>query len=975
MAEEIVLPIRFENQFGDTLDKANKGLTELNEVQEKGLDLSEEQMREVKRLLSEVEAAAAKEAAAEKRVTAEKKKKLDAIKAIAREYGGPFGQALAKAIDIYGKISGAVSGYIERVKNSEIVLDRQAGLVTNVQNTFALMIKTIATGFPRAAKAVRIASTVIRTALISTGIGAIVVLVGALIAAFAGFVAASRETEGELTTLQKITNAVRSTFEALKITFSNLKEAVADFLNGTTGFIETLKNIAKIGGEIKQTVVDVANANAEIQKLESNNRKLEQGLANDIANTKDQLNQYNEVAADSNKTTSERVKAVKEAADIEAKLEKGRLAILQNNIKIAEQEASKYKEGTKEKEEAEKLLQNTRNELTLAQADVNARERSDRTKINGLYDESRQKVKELVSAYKDLLKQVQEQLQSEELSLLGGKERIDAELKIQLDAIKTLEDEAKKAARAAGQSFDNTTFERLRAIAKQKSNQEILELNKQLNEDSIALEAANNARLADIISASADEELKLEEAKAIFLLEVEREANNKRLQALTDYYAQRGTAITDAEQLELLALQTAIDKNANDEIKIRAKAKERVVDEGFKKRELLREIESLELDILTESGDAKLSLEQFVAVEKLKIQQQSLRDQLELAKQNPNATKEEKDLIEQKIKNLGIEIEKAQNPFLSLSQKLQQILKLDDAEFAAFTFGLETAVSNFSKAIQINAQLAAEAEQKIIDGLTNRINETEKLYQEELKLQEQGYANSADLYKKQLETLEAERQKAAEKAQERERKQANAQLLVDSALQVSNYVLSVTNILKDSTKFGLPGIALAIGGIAIIASIIAQAKANSKKFAEPPKFREGGWIEGASHAFGGRKIEAEGGEFIVNKQAAARNSALLEAINSNSLDGFDLSKAISARGLNLEPLLEKMNNDREVIVTMQQGIDYSRMEAMYLKASQETSEKVIGYLKSRPVRKYGSEGSEVLEWEEAGTKKRQVVKK
>ena len=154
-----------------------------------------------------------------------------------------------------------------------------------------------------------------------------------------------------------------------------------------------------------------------------------------------------------------------------------------------------------------------------------------------------------------------------------------------------------------------------------------------------------------------------------------------------------------------------------------------------------------------------------------------------------------------------------------------------------------------------------------------------------------------------------------------------------------------------------------------------KAKANSKKFAEPPKFREGGWIEGASHAFGGRKIEAEGGEFIVNKQAAARNSALLEAINSNSLDGFDLSKAISARGLNLEPLLEKMNNDREVIVTMQQGIDYSRMEAMYLKASQETSEKVIGYLKSRPVRKYGSEGSEVLEWEEAGTKKRQVVKK
>jgi exosortase/archaeosortase len=971
MAEEIVIPMRFENQFGQALDDAIEGVTELNETVEDGQDAYKQNLKALQEYLDEVQAAAAEEMAAEKKTIAVKKAKTDAIKRLASQYGGPLGKALSATIDTYNKVRGAISLTIKSFLEKQLVLGKSGEVVTTYGTVLKSVTGLLGNTFPKAAKAFQVGAKIIRVALISTGIGAIVVLIGTLIAAFSTLGDTASGSVDGLSKVQQITIAVKSVFEALKITFQGIIQQFKDLVNGGQGFLQFLKNIVGLGGQIKETVKQVTAANNEIAKLNKANEDLTDGLKNKIAETRDELNKANEAAADGNKTTAERIKASQRAAEIEADLEKDRAQILKNNIAAAELQASKYAENSQERIDADKAAKDAANELRLFQAETGARERADIEKVNELRRQQKAIIDDLRKAYADLIKQVSDQLQSEELSLLGGEDKIKKELDIQIAAIDELERQAIQAAKAANQAFDSGAFVRLRTIATQKADAELLELRTENAKKEIELEKFKQTELAKVISAAGNENLTLEEGRAILALEIETEALNKELQLLEQFYVKRGTLITAQEQLGLEKLKAAINKNAADEVKIRTDANTRVLKEAFKAREINRQIEELELELRTESGDKKLKLEEFIARERLKIQQQSLIDQLNLAKQDPNATPEEIALIEQKLKNLDAAITAADNPFRSLKDKLQLALKLDDQEFAAFELGLATAVDNFGKAIAISAKLAAEANQKIIDDLSSRITETEQLYQRELKLQQEGYANSADLYKKQLETLEAERQKAAEIAQEREKKQAKAQLLVDSALQISNYVTSVSNLLRDGTKSGIVGLAIAIGGIAILAGIIAQAKANAVKFAEPPKFREGGWVDGASHAHGGKKIEVEGGEFVVSKQHAQKNAMLLEAINSNSLDRLDLA----GRGMNLEPLLEKMNSDREVIVSLQQGIDYTRMEEMYIKASQQTTEKVIGYLKTRPIRRYGNDGSEVVEWHEHGSTKRQVVKK
>jgi hypothetical protein len=51
-------------------------------------------------------------------------------------------------------------------------------------------------------------------------------------------------------------------------------------------------------------------------------------------------------------------------------------------------------------------------------------------------------------------------------------------------------------------------------------------------------------------------------------------------------------------------------------------------------------------------------------------------------------------------------------------------------------------------------------------------------------------------------------------------------------------------------------------------------------------WEDGGFISGPSHAGGGVKLEAEGGEFIVNKRDTARWLPLLRAINEGTLSGL-----------------------------------------------------------------------------------------
>jgi len=91
-------------------------------------------------------------------------------------------------------------------------------------------------------------------------------------------------------------------------------------------------------------------------------------------------------------------------------------------------------------------------------------------------------------------------------------------------------------------------------------------------------------------------------------------------------------------------------------------------------------------------------------------------------------------------------------------------------------------------------------------------------------------------------------------------------------------------VTKTASQLGFP---LAIPFIiALGASMIGQiALIKSQKFAK------GGWVDGEPHSRGGRVIEAEGGEFVVRKQAASKYKNLIEAINQD--DQMRIQEAMS----------------------------------------------------------------------------------
>lgn len=113
--------------------------------------------------------------------------------------------------------------------------------------------------------------------------------------------------------------------------------------------------------------------------------------------------------------------------------------------------------------------------------------------------------------------------------------------------------------------------------------------------------------------------------------------------------------------------------------------------------------------------------------------------------------------------------------------------------------------------------------------------------------------------------LEQQRKDMELKQAKREKAIALMQAVIQTALAIA------TAVAQSPMTGGLPGSAIAAAMGAIQIATIA---------AEPlPKASRGTLLEGPSHANGGIKIEAEGGEAIINKRSTARFRPLLSAIN------------------------------------------------------------------------------------------------
>lgn len=968
-----------DSQFSEAVQRSISGL---NEIGNTGDGVNDDMAKSMKKYSAAIEESTqqTKEAAAQaSKLKTENTRVAEAqerFEKILRRTLAPlrlFGVDVNKLVDRLSEVRARLINKQKALEATSGALQSTTDYVEKYGERWGGLLNTLSGRFPKATKAVVGGLRAIKVALISTGIGAIVVLVGLLISGLIALGNSLKSTTSELSKTERIAILFKATFDSLLGIVAQVKDNLFALINGVKSLKEAFGDSAQAISQLGTTAVLAA---AELEKADiatKNAETAQRTLSAAIALSKDELNKQREAAADNTKGIGARVAAIQRAAAIESSLEAQRIKALEETVK-AEQARFRAAEitGKGQKEAAENAIA-AQQELKLVQAEANARQRQDQAAINALYRESSEQLKQFREQYAELLKELNKRLEGARLDELVGADRIKAELAIAIQAINEFEKEAQEAAKKARQAFDGAPFSELRLLAEKKAQQELRAFEAKTQQERIEAERAAAGLRAQLIGESTDILFNLEEARNAAALQAEREALEQRLEVQRKFYTDSGQLQTEAAQAEIQQIGLNIQLVSQKEAELRKQAQQRIISDQLEGVQLESEIQELQLSLIRQSGDKTLTLEQFIENERLKIAEDAATKRLALLKELYGPDSPEVKLATAQLQVLRDTISRGPNPYDPVRKFLKDALKLDDDTLAFVGSQFSSAFSNITAAAETFTRIQIEQGQKRIEALTNEINETQNLLDKELLLKEQGYANDYTLYSENLARLTAERDRVAAENLEKEKKIANAQLAINAAQQVSEYTLAAVKLFSSSSSLGpIVGVALALGAIGILASTIAQARANAERFKDVPTFHEGGPVAGALHGFGGKQIEVEGREFVVRGDVAQRHGDFLKMLNDGRFQQMDLMRALSSKN-DIGPTLRKMEKDREVIVSLSGGIDYGRMESMYQRALEDMSGKVISYLQTRPVEKLDADGNIVKEWKEGNNVRRQRV--
>lgn len=382
---------------------------------------------------------------------------------------------------------------------------------------------------------------------------------------------------------------------------------------------------------------------------------------------------------------------------------------------------------------------------------------------------------------------------------------------------------------------------------------------------------------------------------------------NKFFDALGELFEERAkdriALIADTGERENAQFEADLEERA--EVLRKAGATELEILE-FQRREraAFAQKEKLEaIDIEKQIGLAKIDAQERTAetekqfqkrleLEKLAFTEAIL--QARLASITDDGTKETAGIIAQ----INAQIAGIRNARRSLLEQAEpvDIFKLLGFDFspeqqAAVVQGLNQVIGLIEQVQNIAAQEVQQsisATDQIIADRERRLDDLRDRLDQELQLNEQGFASNVDLIRAQI--AEEERAAEADKARRiallnEQKRIARQQLAIDAVVQASQLAVAAAKVFGTESIKGVPGIIAAIGVIASMIAAFLSFKAKAKAIAtEGVQLKKGGILKGPRHSQGGIKIpgtdqEVEGGEFVVNRRNTVRYRDLIEAIN------------------------------------------------------------------------------------------------
>ena len=367
-------------------------------------------------------------------------------------------KALDDSIDILGKKTKATEDDKKATAKWKEEVEKAAGEVeimgVNISQVIgnlkskATAMKAAATSIGGTTKAMK----AFRIALISTGIGALVVALGSLVAYFQRSQKGIDTFNRGMAKIGAAVNVVIDRFAVfgggvVKLFELDFKGAVSEFRKSFEGIGAEIKTESDAAGEItgrlqeiRKELVDVGNARSK-QKRDIEELKMQSDDLN--RSTEERIDLTRQAFAMETTGLGEELKLKKENYDLEVQLAKQRAIGGEISIDEKERLAGLYAE----------INDLEQTSLTL-QTELNNKINSLGVERQANMDAQIAKTNELKAAYQDFIDIVNDRVQTERLASLEGIERIEEERRIAIEQVQLLESQAKAAALAAGAAYD-----------------------------------------------------------------------------------------------------------------------------------------------------------------------------------------------------------------------------------------------------------------------------------------------------------------------------------------------------------------------------------------------------------------------------------------------------------------------------------------------------------------------------------------
>jgi hypothetical protein len=472
-------------------------------------------------------------------------------------------------------------------------------------------------------------------------------------------------------------------------------------------------------------------------------------------------------------------------------------------------------------------------------------------------------------------------------------------------------------AERAGAAFDAATKKQNAAAdAVVKSYERRIDIEKAAGRSTTQLEIEREQAVID----ANEKILKDYRSKSSEIVQLDEEEKQKAVQSARD----AADAIAESQN-NILVIRTEAAKKAADIAAEAAKKQAEIEIEVAKaSRESIKNLDEQNAEF---SKNLRLSIEQEYQKELQKLAEEKKKRDEEIAKSFESINE---DLIDGQINRLKrLEAEEG-----STSERRIQLIELESKKQ---TDAIRLTVDDKAKAdnqillIEAETQKAIREEKKKTrdEELDNLLNITQatanvlgqiielQAVQSQKRIEEINATSEAEKLAIEKSTLNEEQKKrklealelrTAQKVAAEKRRQAVA----EKASAIFEATIGTAVAVASAKGPILKALALA-SGLAQIALIASQPI---------PKFKKGGMVGGQSHEAGGTLIEAERGEYVVNKNSVMRNRRELDAINTSSAA---FRRLIDERYVRPAILSYAMNNKRDGI-TVNASLNSKAME-------------------------------------------------